>query len=100
MGLARKAGRLQVGEQACRQALSKGQAELIILAGDSSERTQRVFRRLGGEFRVPVCLFTLKAELGRRLGRDQVAVAVVTDAALARAVYQATSGAGAEKTRG
>lgn len=100
LGLARKAGKLVIGDRACRKVLAKGEAKLLVLAGDGSERTRRAFIELGVGACVPVCLLAGKEELGRQLGRDQVAVAAVTETSLARAVLRALPDTGEEKLRG
>ncbi|BCV24972.1 MAG TPA: hypothetical protein GXX50_00160 [Firmicutes bacterium] len=100
MGLARKAGRLKVGAAACRQALARGEARLVVLACDGSDRTQRTFQELAARAGVPVLCPAGKKQLGHRLGCDEVAVTVITDPSLARAVRQTAPGAGASKTRG
>jgi ribosomal protein L7Ae-like RNA K-turn-binding protein len=100
LGLARRAGRLVVGDQGCRKALAQGRARLIILATDGSERTQKTFRELGKKAGVSTCRVASKAELGRWLGRDQVAVAAITDDQLVRKLKSIVSGAGDENTRG
>ncbi|MDK2784262.1 MAG: hypothetical protein PWQ41_1246 [Bacillota bacterium] len=100
LGLARRAGRLVVGDQSCRKALARGRARLIILAADGSERTQKTFRELGERAGVPTCRVASKVELGRWLGRDRVAVAVITDAQLVRGLKAVLAGAGDENKRG
>lgn len=89
-----------MGDQSCRKALARGQARLIILASDGSERTQKTFRELGEKAGIPICRVASKAELGGWLGRDRVAVAVITDAQLARGLEPFCSGDGDENTRG
>lgn len=98
VGLALKAGKLMLGDQACRKALALGQGRLVILADDASERTRRTFLELAQTTGVPACYLGRKTQLGQRLGREQVAVLVVTDVSLAQAIKKAL--AGDEKLRG
>ncbi len=49
LGLCRKAGKLEMGFDVCGEALKKGEAELILLAKDCSERTSGGAKRAAEE---------------------------------------------------
>ena len=87
IGLARKAGRLAVGEDPVGEAVKSREGKLLRGACDAAENTVRRAGHMAESGAVP-CLtipFT-KAELGRALGRTAVAIAAVTDVGLAAAL--------------
>lgn len=82
LSIGSKAGRTASGAQVVREALQKGRAELILLAGDASVRTMDAFRSLAGD--VPCRRAADKKTLGRWFGRESVAVAAVLNRGLTR----------------
>lgn len=86
VGLARKAGKLLIGEQAVRIALDGSQVHLLLLAEDSSSRTKRNFAAHATAHNVPLLELGTKTRLGFQLGRKEVAVAAIIDQSLAHAV--------------
>ena len=90
LSLARKAGRIEVGEAPVAACTRAGKARLTVVAGDASDHTLRRVQSLvsGTEqpfLRVPYD----KDQLGSALGRSAVAVASLTDPALALAFVKA-----------
>ncbi len=84
IGLARKAGRLEVGEEPVGAACRSRQAKLVLLAGDAAAGTARRAAHFGQTGNVLwLTLPFTKAELGGALGRSSCAMAAVTDAGLA-----------------
>ena len=77
LGLARRAGRLEAGFDACRESARAGKAALLVAAGDVSEKTFKNLRyeaqRAGIE---AVRLQTAMEELGRACGVRAGVVAV------------------------
>ena len=87
LGLAKKAGRLEIGEEPVGAAARAHQARVLLLAADAAPNTVRRaahFGEAGGALWLQMP-FT-KAELGRALGRTAVAIAAVTDVGLAAAL--------------
>ena len=54
LGIARRAGRVTRGFDAVIAEVREGQARLILLAADVSERTERGVRRAGDEGEIPI----------------------------------------------
>lgn len=79
VGLARKAGCLEIGSDAVEYVLAKKKAKLIIIAGDAGRSTIGKFVSMCAEKDVPVVRASTKQKLGSILGRSQVAVAAVTE---------------------
>ena len=87
VGLAKKGGRLEVGEEPVAAAARAKDARLLLLAADAADnsaRRLRHFAEAGG------CLYArlpcTKAELGRAVGRTSCAMAAVTDIGFASAI--------------
>ncbi len=98
LGLARKAGRLEIGEEPVGSACRGKQAKLVLLAADAAANT---YRRAGhfGEAGNVLWLdlpFT-KAELGLMLGRRSCAMLALTDAGFASTLAQKLAARDPEK---
>ena len=90
MALARKAGRIELGEEPVGSAARAQHARLVIVAKDASDHTWRRAKSFvagtGQEcLRIP---FT-KDEMGLAIGRTSLAIAAFTDPALALAFVKA-----------
>ena len=86
LGLARRAGKLAVGMDAAAEALRQGEAALIVLARDISERTEREIRQIAGEGQAGI--LTLPAEMdriGAAIGK-RAGVIAVKDEGFARKI--------------
>jgi len=90
LGLAKKGGNLQAGEENVGAASRAGHARLIVLASDAADNTVRRAQTFTRGGRVPcVAVPYTKAALGGALGRAVCAMAAFTDAALALAFVRA-----------
>jgi ribosomal protein L7Ae-like RNA K-turn-binding protein len=78
IGLARKAGALEIGSDAVEAALTKGKAKLVIMTDDAGRSTITKFTLLCEAKSVPIMRASVKLELGRTLGRSQLSVIAVT----------------------
>ncbi len=90
MALARKAGRIELGEEPVGAAARGQHARLVVVAQDSSDHTWRRAQSFVANteqlcIRVP---FT-KDQLGQSIGRTSLAIAAFTDPALALAFVKA-----------
>lgn len=90
MALARKARLIEAGEEPVGAAARAQHARLIVVASDASDHTWRRAKSFAAgtaqqTLRVP---FT-KAELGFAVGRQELAIAAFTDAALAASFVKA-----------
>ena len=79
LGLATRAGKSSSGDEACRAAIMKGFARLVLVATDASPGTQERFRRLGETFELEFRVFGTKEGLGRFTGKLDRAVVTVND---------------------
>lgn len=86
LGLAMKAGKVSSGEFAAENAIREGKARLAIVAVDASENTAKRFRDKCSFYGVPIYFRFTKEELGRAIGKEERAAAVITDEGLAKAL--------------
>ena len=84
MALARKAGRIELGEEPVGAATRAGKASLVIVAQDASDHTWRRAKSfVAGTAQQCVRAPYSKDELGMAIGRTSLAIAAFTDPALA-----------------
>ena len=94
LALARKAGLAELGEEPVGAAARKGKAYLIVVAGDASDHTwRRAKSYAAGTDQQCIRLEVTKDEMGFCVGRTSLAIAAITDPAMAGADTYATAGA-------
>ena len=87
LALARKGGRAELGEEPVGGAARAGKAYLIIVASDAGDHTWRRAKSFAaGTDQQCLKLSYTKDELGMAIGRSSLAIAAITDAALALAL--------------
>ncbi len=90
LALARKGGRAELGEEPVGAAARSGKAYLILAAADCSDHTwRRAKSYVAGTRQQCLRLPYTKDELGMAIGRQELAMAAITDAALALALVRA-----------
>ena len=90
LALARKAGIAELGEEPVGGAARAGKAYLILVAKDGSDHTwRRAKSYAAGTQQQCVRLPYTKDELGMAIGRQELAIAAITDAKLALSLVQA-----------
>lgn len=89
LALARKAGLAELGEEPVGAAARAGKAHLIVVASDASDHSWRRAKSFAaGTSQQCLRLSYTKDQLGQAIGRDALAMAAVTDAAMALALVQ------------
>lgn len=98
LGLAKKAGRLEIGEEPVGAACRSRQAKLVLLAADAAPNTRRRTAHFGeaGNVLWLETPFT-KEELGFILGRSSCAMVALTDAGFGAAVMEKLAARDPEK---
>ncbi len=90
MALARKAGRIELGEEPVGAAARAQKARLIVVASDASDHS---FRRaksfVAGTEQICIRTRFTKDELGQAIGRTALSMAAFTDPAMALAFLKA-----------
>ena len=90
MGLARKAGLIELGEEPVGAAARAQHARLVVVAKDASDHTwRRALSYVAGTEQLCIRVEFTKDQLGLAIGRTSLAVAAFTDPALALAFVKA-----------
>ena len=90
MALARKAGRIELGEEPVGAAARAQKARLVIVASDASDHSWRRARSfVSNTEQLCIRVAFTKDQLGQAIGRSDLAMAAFTDPALALAFVKA-----------
>ena len=90
MALARKAGRIELGEEPVGGAARAGKACLVAVAADAGDHTWRRAKSfVAGTNQAAVKIPFTKDEMGMAIGRSSLAIAAFTDPAMALAFLKA-----------
>ena len=90
LSLARKAGRLELGEEPVGAAARAQKARLVVVAADASDHTWRRSQSfVAGTSQLCLRIPYSKDDLGIAIGRSQLAIAAFTDPAMALAFVKA-----------
>jgi len=90
VALARKGGRIELGEEPVGTAARAQKARLVIVAADASDHTWRRAKSfVAGTEQLCIRLPHSKDQLGEAVGRTSLAIAAFTDPALALAFAKA-----------
>ena len=86
LGIAAKSGNVVSGEFSTEKAVKTGHAYLVIVSGEASDNTNKMFKNMTDFYEVPMYVFGTKEELGRCIGKELRASLAITDENLANAV--------------
>ena len=90
LALARKAGRIELGEEPVGACARARKARLVVVASDATDHTWRRAKSfVAGTNQECIRLGYTKDQLGAAVGRQEVAVAALTDPAMALAFCKA-----------
>ena len=93
LSLARKGGRVELGEEPVGAAARALKAKLVVVASDAGDHTWRRAKSfVAGTDQICIRLPFAKDEVGQATGRTSLAIAAFTDPALALAFLQALPG--------
>ena len=86
IGLAARAGKIASGEFATEKAVKSSKAHLVIVALDASDNTRKMFQNMCVYYKVPICMFGTKEELGHWIGKELRASICILDEGFARSI--------------
>ena len=90
MALARKAGRIELGEEPVGAAARAQKARLVMVASDAGDHTWRRAKSfVAGTDQIAIKIPFTKDEMGQATGRTSLAIAAFTDPAMALAMLKA-----------
>lgn len=93
LGLARKAGRVEIGEEYIAMAARAGKAKLIATASDAGKNTLTRAENAAAAARCPIAALPFTGEeLGAALGKGAVSALAITDIHFAHAFAEKLSG--------
>lgn len=97
LGIARKAGKVELGEEAITSFAERRKIRLLLTASDSAERTKNTARRLAELSKAPcIEVEQTREELGNALGTRPCAAVGVSDMGIAAALVKKLSAYNAE----
>ncbi len=88
IGLATKAGKTASGEFSTEKAIKTGKAHLVVVSEEASDNTKKMFMNMCTYYKVPICYFGGKGELGHAMGKELRASLAVVDEGFARAIVK------------
>ena len=86
IGLSTKAGKIVSGEFSTEKAVKEGRAYLVIVAGDSSDNTKKMFSNMTDFYEVPMYIYSDKETLGHCIGKEFRASLAIVNEGLAHSV--------------
>lgn len=88
VGLATRAGKVASGEFSTEKAVKRGKAVLVLVAGDASENTKKMFTNMCAFYKVPLRIYGTKETLGRAMGKEYRASIALLDRGFAGSVLK------------
>ena len=88
IGLATKAGKTVSGEFSTEKAVKSKKAYLVMVSKEASDNTKKMFTNMCTYYKVPICYFGKKDELGHAMGKELRASLAVVDEGFARAIVK------------
>lgn len=86
LGLAQKAGKVVSGEFSTEKAVKSGKAFRVIVAGDSSDNTKKMFSDMCTFYKVPIHFFSDKETIGHSIGKQFRASLAILDEGFANTI--------------
>lgn len=86
LGLAQKAGKIASGEFSTEKAVKEGKAYRVIVAGDSSDNTKKMFSDMCTFYKVPIHFFSDKDTIGHSIGKQFRASLAILDEGFANTI--------------
>lgn len=84
LGLANRARKLTTGEELALRAVRNGQAKLVIISEDISEKTEKTIQNKCKYYNVPLLKTGTREMLGGAIGKESRAIIAVLDHGFAK----------------
>ena len=88
LGLAKRARKVVSGEFSTEKSIKSGKSCLVIISEEASDNTKKMFTNMCTHYKVPICLFGTKEELGHAMGQQLRASLSVEDAGFAKSMAE------------
>ena len=79
ISLAAKAGKVVSGEFMVEKAVKEGKAKLVVVSEEASDNTRKKFSNMCFYYKVPMCIYGKKEDLGHNIGKEMRASIAVID---------------------
>lgn len=88
LGMAMRSRNLVSGEFMTEKAVKQGNAFLVIVSGEASDNTKKMFSNMCSYYKVPVYVGGTMKELGHCIGKELRASVAVTDEGFAKSIME------------
>ena len=88
LGMAQKAGRVVSGGFAVEKLIQSGRASCVIVSGDASANTRKMFRDKCAYYEVPFAVFSTRERLGKAIGKEERVTIALNDEGFSGAVMK------------
>ena len=88
IGLATRARRVVSGEFSTEKSVKSGRSHMVIVSEEASDNTKKMFTNMCTYYKVPICYFGGKDELGPAMGKEMRASLAVVEEGLAKAIVK------------
>ena len=92
IGLARKAGKVILGTDACVEAIKKRKVKLVIISKGAADRTKNMFNTLCKKYNVPIHEVLETDEISSAVGKDNKVVLGINDKNFSEAIAKIING--------
>lgn len=90
LGLCMRAGKIVSGDDSTMFDLKKGKVNLVIVAGDSSNNTKKLFNDKASYRNVEIVEFSTKLQIGLAIGKSPRSVVGIKDLNFAKKLIELT----------
>ncbi len=88
ISLCKRAGHLKTGEYVVETALRKGEAQLVLIAGDASDNTKKKFVNKSFFYKVPCFVYGDSETLSKAIGSQNRKSVAITDKGFAESMIK------------
>ncbi len=88
LGMSARARKTVSGEFSTEKAVKEGKAKLVIVAGDASDNTKKLFKNKCEFYEVPCFVYSNKEQLGHSIGNEMRASVAVTEEGFASEIIK------------
>ncbi|NTW04665.1 MAG: 50S ribosomal protein L7ae [Peptococcaceae bacterium] len=89
ISLARRAGKVESGDDLVRRTIERKKASLIIISEDAANRTKDNYIYLANKAEIPIIFYGSKEVLGDILGKESRSVLAITDCNFSQGIIKA-----------
>ena len=92
LGLARRAGKISFGTEACRKDIESNRVKLVIIAEDAAERTKMNFNNICSRKKIHIIEYLNIEEISKAIGKVNKAIVGIKDLNFANEIIKIING--------